>query len=77
MVMKKLVRKKDSSELQKTHPISDRVEGWFFRQQENSNCCYVVEGVDLYGHSVSRTGTDPELVLEDCIRDAEEIRRQA
>lgn len=57
----------------RTHPIADKVSGWFFKQDEVSNGVWVVEGKDLSGRSVSHTGTDPETLLDRCVSEAKEI----
>ena len=44
------------------------VEGWFFRLNEVSPSHYVAEGVDLYGRTVSQSGSDPDALLYECVR---------
>ena len=60
------------------YPIKDAVTGWHFRFHEISNGGYRVEGIDKWGHSVSRTCSDPELdaTLKLCANDAREIDNQ-
>jgi hypothetical protein len=54
-------------EMIRQYPITDLVEGWYFRQQEVSAGCYVVEGSDVYGRTISRQTADPEVALAECI----------
>lgn len=50
------------------YPVSDKVEGWYFRVQEVSVGSFLVEGRDVYGRQVSRTGiSDPDEMLCECI----------
>jgi len=49
------------------YPITGLVEGWYFRQEEVSAGCYVVEGSDAYGRAISRQTGDPEAALAECI----------
>ena len=51
-----------------------RWKDWVFHQKALGKCCYVVEGSDSRGNVISLTGTDPEILLEDCIREAQEMR---
>lgn len=59
----------------KEYPIRDLTDGWFFRIMEISPNVYQVEGVDRFGRSVSRTGTEMELdnLLKLCSQDAQQI----
>jgi hypothetical protein len=67
------VQKRDASEVQREYPIADRLPGWFFRMQEVSNGCWIVEGTDLWGRQVSDSGTDEQVLLESCIAAAERV----
>jgi hypothetical protein len=50
------------------YPITGMVEGWYFRQREVSAGCYIVEGSDVYGRTISRrTTADPDAVLAECV----------
>jgi hypothetical protein len=62
-----------ADKLRQSHPLDDRVNGWFFQVREVSAGCYIAEGKDLYGHEVSRQSVDPERALGDCIADAKQI----
>jgi hypothetical protein len=55
------------------YPIDGRVPGWYFRVREVSNGCYVVEGSDVYGRTISRqTTADPDAVLAECVAFAQQ-----
>jgi hypothetical protein len=75
--MKKLIKQLSNNEL-KDYPIIDLVEGWFFRIEEISYGAYMVEGVDRWGRSVSRQGTENELeeLLAICAKEAKEINKE-
>lgn len=60
--MKKPVQRRSNNEL-RDYPITNIVEGWFFRVDEISQGYYRVEGIDRCGHSVSRDGIDPDQLL--------------
>jgi hypothetical protein len=62
-----------AEKLRQSHPLDDRVEGWFFQVREVSAGCYVAEGKDLFGHDVSRQSVDSDRALADCIADAKHI----
>jgi hypothetical protein len=70
------VSPKTESEIRKSFPIHDRLAGWFFRVKEVSAGSYLAEGSDLYGRLVSRTGTDPDGLLVQCVADARSIQAQ-
>jgi hypothetical protein len=44
-------------------------DGWNFSVEEISANVYQVTATDRQGRSVQITGTDPDLLLEDCRRD--------
>ncbi len=55
------VQPKSHKEMIRQYPISDKVEGWYFRVQEVSQGSFLVEGRDAYGRQVSRTwASDPD-----------------
>lgn len=58
--------------------LCNLIEGWTFRFDEISPNYYRIEGSDKFGHLVSRTCSEPELVstLEACINDARDIQKQ-
>ena len=70
------IERKDPAMLRSDFPIADRIDGWFFRQREVSNGCWVVEGSDLWGRTVSRQGGYPDVVLAECVADAKELQAQ-
>jgi hypothetical protein len=59
--------------LKKEYPIGNKLSGWFFRIKEVSACCYVAEGRDVVGRTVSRQGLEPEKLLEQIVKDAREL----
>ena len=61
----------------KDYPIENRLANWYFRITEASNGAWLVEGCDIWGRKVSRTGSDPEQLLSACVDDAAEILRQS
>jgi regulator of sigma D len=69
--MKKLVQKL-SADQRIIYPIHDLVDGWYFRVEEVSQGYYLVEGIDIWGRNVSKTGEDPEQLLRFCKNDIEE-----
>ena len=76
--MKKPVTPSNEETLNSIYQYNDLVEGWHFRYIEISNGVYQVQGVDKWGHSVSRTCTESELqaTLEACANDARGVIRQ-
>ncbi len=74
--MKKLIKQLSINEL-KDYPIVDLVEGWFFKIEEISYGAYLVKGIDRWGRSVSRQGTENELeeLLATCAKKAKEIKK--
>ena len=58
-----------------SYPIKDLVEGWHFKITEISYGAYRIEGIDKWGHSVSRTCSELELdaAFKLCAKDANEI----
>lgn len=48
----------------------DQLKDWEFKIDEISANVYKVKGVDKLGKSVERTGTDPDILLEECKADA-------
>jgi hypothetical protein len=70
--MKKLIELLSDDQLRATHPIASSVPGWFFRVTETSMGAYTVEGRDRYGRVVSHQGSDPDAVLVQAMRFAEQ-----
>ena len=61
-------------EMIRKYPITGLVDGWYFRQQEVSAGCFVVEGSDAYGRTVSRQAVrDPDAVLAECVAFARQV----
>ena len=59
---------RNHKEMIREYPIAGLVEGWYFRQREVSNGCYIVEGSDVYGFTISRQTTpDPGALLAECV----------
>ena len=55
------------------HPLENLVDGWTFHVDERSSNLYVVEGTNRQGKNVSSFGVDPEMVLNDCLKKAEQL----
>lgn len=70
--MKKSVTRRSKEDL-RNYPIADIVEGWFFRIDELSQGYYRVEGIDQWGHTISRDGIDPDQLLSACKADILEM----
>ena len=49
------------------------LSSWLFRIDEVSAGVYQAHGVDRAGRSVQKTGTDPDILLEECKQAAAEI----
>ncbi len=75
--MKVPVQKTDPATIRTQFPIEGIVEGWFFRQREVSPGVYLVEGIDLFGRRVSRTGTNEHEEPDKCAADARSIIRES
>ena len=74
---KKAVIPATHRDMLRQYPITGLVEGWYFRQQEVSAGCYVVEASDVYGRKISRQGVgDPEAAVTECIEFARQISQQ-
>jgi hypothetical protein len=63
-------------EMRTVYPIQGQVDGWYFRRAETSNGAWFVEGSDAWGRRVSRSGSDPDVLLNECICDARGIVAQ-
>jgi hypothetical protein len=56
--------------------IDNLVEGWSFMINETSSNVYKVDGIDKYGHKISRQGIDPNKVLVECVKTAQRISQR-
>jgi hypothetical protein len=64
-------------EMIRRYPITGLVDGWYFRQEEVSAGCFVVEASDVYGRTISRQGVgDPEAAMADCIQFARQVNQR-
>lgn len=62
-------------ELIREYPIEGLADGWYFKIEERSAGNYLVEGKDIWGRIISRQGMeDPEQTLQECVRDANQLR---
>ena len=60
------------------YPITGLVEGWYFRQEEISANCYVVEASDVYGRKISRQSAgNPEAALAECVEFARQSSQRS
>jgi hypothetical protein len=65
---KKAITPASHHEMIRKYPITGLVDGWYFRQREVSASCYVVEGSDVYGRTISRQATgDPDAAMAECV----------
>jgi hypothetical protein len=55
------------------YPIEGRLADWYFRTEETSNGAWLVEGSDVWGRKVARSGGDPDALLDACVADAAKI----
>jgi hypothetical protein len=58
-------------------PRTDLLAGWSFTTDEVSYGCYEIVGCSADGHSVSRTGSDPDEALAECVEDARALVRRS
>lgn len=63
--------------MRRDYPVAGRLPNWYFRAIETSNNAWLVEGRDVWGRRVSRSGRDPDQLLEACIADAAQIIKQS
>lgn len=61
------------SEIIRNYPISDLLNGWFFRVSETSSGAYRAEGKDVNGLEVACSASARDEALEKCKRHAIEI----
>ena len=58
-------------------PRADLLAGWSFTTDEVSYGRYEIRGFDADGRTVSRTGSDPDEALAQCVEDARALARQS
>jgi hypothetical protein len=68
--MKALVKPVPEDKLRRDFPLAGMIPGWFFRVQEISPGAYRVDGTNVWGCLVSRTGSDRDAILKLCVTDA-------
>ena len=71
--MKRFVEKCDAAKIAESFPIANLLPDWFFRVRETSNGAFLAEGTDLWGRKVSHQGSDPELLLQQCVSSARAV----
>ena len=72
--MKKGIRKLNENDVKLRFPISGKLDGWYFKIKEISNGAYQVSGSDLFGRIISKTGDNPDILLNECIEKALEMK---
>jgi hypothetical protein len=70
------IQAKSPADMLKEYPIEGKLPNWYFRIREPSASAWLVEGSDVWGRNVSRSGNDSEALLSACVNDAAEIARQ-
>jgi hypothetical protein len=55
--------------------MTDITSGWVFEVEEISANVYRVTARDSLGRSLAKTGTDPDILLAECKREALELSR--
>lgn len=74
---KQLVTPATHREMIRRYPITGLVEGWYFRQEEISAGCYVVEASDVYGRTISRQGVgDADAAMAECTQLARQVSQR-
>jgi hypothetical protein len=64
-------------EMIRQYPITGLVEGWYFRQEEVSAGCFLIEASDTYGRKISsQGGADPETAMAECIQFARALNQR-
>ena len=74
---KKAIIPASHKEMIRQYPITGLVEGWYFRQEEVSAGCYVVEASNVYGRKISRQVGEPEAVLAECVEFARQSSQRS
>ena len=70
------VQAKSKEEMLADFPVDGKRPNWYFRMTETSSNAWLVEGCDVWGRKVSRSGGDPEALLEECLSDAAVVDAQ-
>jgi hypothetical protein len=74
---KKAIIPASHKEMIRQYPITGLVEGWYFRQEEVSAGCYLVEASDAYGRTISRQVVgDPETAMAECVEFARQVGQE-
>ncbi len=68
--MKQLVNPKSTEELLAGYPRGELLPGWYFRVEEVSAGHYHAEASDRWAHKVSLHGSNPDLLLTQCVESA-------
>jgi len=57
----------NEAELLKDYPIKSKVDGWYFSVEEVAIMVWYVKAKDIYGHTMSYSGSDgPEFMIQNC-----------
>ena len=75
-VPQRRIEAKSRLDMLEEYPIEGKLPDWYFRIRETSMNAWLVEGSDVWGRKVSRSGGDPEELLSICVSEAAEIARQ-
>ena len=65
-IRKLLLLPMNATEVSQEYPISNLVDGWYFRVQEVSANVYKAQGTDLWNRQVSYVSTNPDEALAKC-----------
>ena len=64
--MRQEVQPLSAAKVAREYPLTDLVEGWYFKVEEVSAGAYRAEGTDLWGRRVSYSGADADEALAKC-----------
>ena len=67
------IRARSREDMLSEYPIEGKLPDRYFRIAETSNNAWLVEGCDIWGRKVSRTGGDPDELLVACVKDAGQL----
>ena len=70
------LQRRTPGDMRRYYPIEGCLNGWYFRREETSNGAWLVEGSNVWGSKVSRSGSDPEALLNQCVHDAQSLIAQ-